>query len=179
MKSSFARLLTGLAFLSAFAFGQNYPQAQPFGQPVPPPPPQNNRQDPGIDLSNLQTMLGSAQSFHNAIDSMHLRERFRDSEEMAASQAVSRKDYDNKRTMAMIGAGAGIGVALAGMTRDSKTVMIGAIAGGVGGLIVDQIMRNRARKAEERAYRQNAPYAEPAPSVPAAPPVPAPQFKTR
>jgi hypothetical protein len=141
MMTIFARLLTGMALTSALAFCQNFAAPQNPPQSAPP----STGAELGVDLSGLQDMLRTADSFNSAVKDMHLENRFQESQSGPSAPATQR---DPKRTMAMIGAGAGIGVALASMTGDRKAVMYGAIAGGVGGLIIDQIMRNRARKAE-------------------------------
>ncbi len=45
------------------------------------------------------------------------------------------------RTMQAIGAGAGAGAAIGGMTKSQNGVLIGALIGSAGGLVIDQIMK--------------------------------------
>ena len=66
------------------------------------------------------------------------------------------------RTAAFIGAGAGTGAAIGGMTHSTNGVFIGAIIGSAGGLIVDQVMRHR-EEAREKATYNPAPETSPYP----------------
>jgi hypothetical protein len=50
-----------------------------------------------------------------------------------------------------IGAGEGAGAAIGAMTRSQNGVLIGALVGGAGGLIIDQILKRR-EGSRDRAY---------------------------
>jgi len=67
-----------------------------------------------------------------------------------------------------MGIGAGVGVALGEMSHSQKGAIIGAAAGTAGGLIVDQILRHQAAKAQA---------AQPPDTIPPDPP--ARQFRER
>ena len=167
MTKSFARLLTGVALTSALVCAQSFQAGQPQ-QPASQPAPATTPDSAVMpDLSGLQDMLRSAETFHSAVRDMHLENKFQESQAASAAQnnaaadpnsPAARKKASTQRTMAMVGAGAGIGVALASMTGDKKAVMYGAIAGGVGGLIIDQIMRQRANKVDANRFDDAAQY---------------------
>lgn len=67
-----------------------------------------------------------------------------------------------QRTAEVIGAGAGAGAAIGEMTHSTNGVLIGAIIGSAGGLIVDQIMRHREEMREKATY-DSAPEGSPDP----------------
>jgi hypothetical protein len=56
------------------------------------------------------------------------------------------------RTMQAIGAGAGAGAAVGAMTRSDNGILIGALVGSAGGLIIDQILKQRERRREEAFF---------------------------
>ncbi|MBZ5674508.1 MAG: hypothetical protein LAP61_09705 [Acidobacteriia bacterium] len=48
-----------------------------------------------------------------------------------------------ERTAITVGAGAGVGVAIGSMTRNQNGALIGALIGGAGGLVLDEILKHR------------------------------------
>ncbi len=54
-----------------------------------------------------------------------------------------------QRTAEFIGVGAGVGMALGEMAHSQKGALIGAAAGGAGGLIADQILRRQAARMQK------------------------------
>lgn len=163
MKQTLGRLLLVLLAVSGLAFAQ-----ENFSGP--------NAQ---VDLGGLGEMMNAAGRFHDAVKIMELDKQFQTVEQQAqqdqarANAATGKpglvKENPLNRTLAMVGAGAGIGVALASMSKDRKTVMIGAIAGGVGGLIIDQLMRHRAEKAVATAANNDGVLVPPGDSLPQGP----------
>ena len=106
----------------------------------------------------LGEMLRTATSFHELVT------RLDPSKSLGPDQHVLGPDgqyhHPLQRTAAVIGAGAGAGAAIGGMTHSAKGVFIGAIIGSAGGLIVDQIMRHREEIRDRAAYN---PAPEPSP----------------
>ena len=105
----------------------------------------------------LGEMLRTATTFHELVTKLD------PSKSLGPDQHVLGPDgqyhHPVQRTAAYIGAGAGAGAAIGGMTRSTNGVFIGAIIGSAGGLIVDQIMRHREETREKAAYN-------PAPETP-------------
>jgi hypothetical protein len=115
------------------------------------PPPAPNQLTPQV----LGEMLASATTFHDLVTSLNL------SRSLGPDVHVEGPDgeyhHPVRRTAAVIGAGVGAGAAIGGMTRSLNGVMIGALVGGAGGLIIDQIMRHREEVREHAAYGPPAP----------------------
>ena len=81
--------------------------------------------------------------------------------------ADGRFHHPIERTAQTIGAGAGAGAAVGAMTHSQNGVLIGALIGGAGGLLIDEILKHREETAE-RANRDATP--EPAPESAQCPP---------
>ena len=98
----------------------------------------------------LGEMLRTATTFHELVTKLD------PSKSLGPDQHVSGPDgqyhHPLQRTAAAIGAGAGAGAAIGGMTRSANGVLIGAIVGSAGGLILDQIMRHREEMREKTTY---------------------------
>jgi hypothetical protein len=102
----------------------------------------------------LGEVLRSATTFHQLVENMNL------SNSLGPDQHVVGPDgqahHSLERTAATIGAGAGAGAAIGGMSKSSNGVLIGALIGSAGGLIVDQIVR-RQEIARAQAFDPGAP----------------------
>ncbi len=98
----------------------------------------------------LGEMLRTATTFHELVTKLD------PSKSLGPDQHVLGPDgqyhHPVKRTAAFIGAGAGAGAAIGGMTHSTNGVFIGAIIGSAGGLIVDQVMRHREETREKVTY---------------------------
>ena len=49
-----------------------------------------------------------------------------------------------------IGAGAGVGAAIGGMTKNPNGALIGALVGSAGGLVVDEILKHREQTKSQQ-----------------------------
>ena len=105
----------------------------------------------------LGEMLRTAATFHELVTKLDL------SKSLGPDQRVLGPDgqyhHPLQRTAAVIGAAAGAGAAIGGITNRTNGVFIGAIIGSAGGLIVDQIMRHREEMREKATYNpETSPY---------------------
>lgn len=114
----------------ALAFGSTLALAQA-------PAPQPNQITPQV----LGEMLRTAATFHDLVQNLNL------SKSLGPDVHVPRPDglpeHSVTRTAETIGAGAGVGAAIGGMTHRQNGVLIGALIGGAGGLIIDEILKHR------------------------------------
>jgi hypothetical protein len=89
----------------------------------------------------LGEMLRSATTFHELVRNLNL------DKSLGADQHIMGPDGQPQhpvgRTAATIGAGAGAGAAIGEMTHKQNGVLVGALVGGMGGLIIDQIVKHR------------------------------------
>lgn len=95
-------------------------------------------------------MLRTAMTFHELVMRLNLRESLGPDQHVLGPDG--RHHHPLQRTAAAIGAGAGAGAAIGGMTQSKNGVIIGAIIGSAGGLIVDQVLRHREETREKAAY---------------------------
>ena len=100
--------------------------------PAPAPAPNNSQ----LNLAFLADVLRSAAASHAAIQNMNLDKTFIPNDSAAGAA----------RTAAIMGAGAGVGAAIGEMSHTQKGLLIGAIAGTAGALIIDQILQHQAAK---------------------------------
>ncbi|MEQ1887060.1 MAG: hypothetical protein ABL967_18500 [Bryobacteraceae bacterium] len=133
LKSLFATLLTTVAL-----------QAQ-----APPPalPPQALPQQ-DINVQFLGEMLRSATNMHDVVRNMQLEQSFAGRDQDPYLPPPERHRRELARTAAIMGAGAGAGVAIGAMTHSEKGLLIGALVGTAGGLVIDQILRHKAEKTQ-------------------------------
>lgn len=98
-------------------------------------------------------MLRSASTFHDLVRNLNINKSFGPDQHVAGVDG--RLHHPIERTAQTIGAGVGAGAAIGAMTRSQNGVLIGALIGGVGGLILDEVLRHR----EELRLKaiQNAP----------------------
>jgi hypothetical protein len=62
-----------------------------------------------------------------------------------------------ERTAVTIGAGAGVGAAIGGMTRSQNGLLIGALIGSAGGLVLDEILKHREQTHPQPVQIQTNP----------------------
>ena len=132
--------------------------AQAPQPPVSPDRPSAQQLTPQV----LGEMLRTATTFHELV------EKINPTASIGADQHVlgtdGRYHHPVARTAEMIGAGAGAGAAIGEMTHSPNGILIGAIIGSAGGLIVDQVMRHREEvreKANSAPAVDNAPEPRP------------------
>lgn len=121
-------------------------------EPIAPPsnPPAVQATDPRQQFVNQ--VMQTAMAVEGLVKTMNLSKTF------GAESAYPPGDPRSlQRTAEFIGMGAGAGMALGEMNHSQKGAIIGAAAGGAGGLIVDQILRHQAAKAQSAAAGANAP----------------------
>jgi hypothetical protein len=133
-----------LAFLclSGFAAAQS---------PAPPPPAPIASQ---LTPQTLGAMLNSAATFHDLVRSLNLSQSFGPNQDVVGPDG--RLHHPLVRTAATIGAGAGAGAAIGEMTHSPNGVLIGALIGGVGGLIIDQVLKHK-EEDRQRAFVSEPP----------------------
>jgi hypothetical protein len=109
---------------------------------VPPPTPVANQLTPQM----LGEMLLSANTFHELVSNLNLNQSLGPDQHVPGPDGKLR--HPIKRTMQAIGAGAGAGAAVGAMTHSDNGVLIGALVGSAGGLIIDQILKQREKRRE-------------------------------
>jgi len=122
MRKTFGFLSIALFCTTAMVFAQS-PASAPAATP-------NNSQ---LNLQFLADVLRNAAASHSAIQGMNLDKTFTDGGATSAG-----------KTAAIMGAGAGVGAAIGEMSHTQKGLLIGAVAGGAGALIIDQILQHNA-----------------------------------
>ncbi len=131
--------MTGLAVAA--------PQTTPANPPV-------NIQ---LNTEFLNDLMRSAAMFNGMVQNLNLNKTLHESGVSPDSTDANGRPV--KHTAAVLGAGAGIGLAVGGMTGNQKNAMIGAAVGGASALIIDQIMQHQAKErlANPDASRTNQP----------------------
>jgi hypothetical protein len=107
----------------------------------------------------LGEMLRSATTFHQLVENLNLKKNFGSDDHVAGPDGVPQ--HSITRTAETIGAGAGVGAAIGGMTKNQNGVLIGALVGGAGGLIIDQILKHREENQQNKVVVPPAPVAQP------------------
>jgi hypothetical protein len=143
MQSLFGRALCVLLLTSGFAVAQT-PVL------VPPPTQAANQLTPQM----LGEMLLSANTFHEIVSNLNFNESLGPDQHVPGPDGKLR--HPITRTMQAIGAGAGAGAAVGAMTHSDNGILIGALVGSAGGLIIDQILKQR-EKRREAAFFSDAP----------------------
>jgi hypothetical protein len=118
--------MTGLAVAA--------PQTTPANPPV-------NIQ---LNTEFLNDLMRSAAMFNGMVQNLNLNKTLHESGVTPDSTDANGRPV--KHTAAVLGAGAGIGLAVGGMTGNQKNAMIGAAVGGASALIIDQIMQHQAKE---------------------------------
>src|ERR1019366_5137590 len=118
--------MTGLALAA--------PQTTPANPPV-------NVQ---LNTEFLNDMMRSAAMFNGMVQNLNLNRALHESG--VAPDSTDPNGRQIKHTAAVLGAGAGVGLAVGGMTGNQKSAMIGAAVGGASALIIDQILQHQAKE---------------------------------
>lgn len=131
--------MTGLALAA--------PQTTPANPPV-------NIQ---LNTEFLNDLMRSAAMFNGMVQNLNLNRTLHESG--VAGDGTDANGRPVKHTAAVLGAGAGIGLAVGGMTGNQKNAMIGAAVGGASALIIDQILQHQAKErlANPDTSRTNQP----------------------
>lgn len=111
-----------------------------------PAPPPSNQLTPQV----LGEMLRSATTFHDLVRNLNLNDKLGpDIHSVGPDGALH---HSVQRTAATVGAGAGIGVAIGGLSHKQNGALIGALIGSAGGLIVDEILKHREQSHPKPVY---------------------------
>lgn len=135
------------AFLCMTGLALAEPQTTPANPPASIP----------LNTEFLNDLMRSAAMFNGMVQNMNLNKALHESG--VAPDSTDANGRQIKHTAAVLGAGAGIGLAVGGMTGNQKNAMIGAAVGGASALIIDQILQHQAkdRLANPDTSRSNQP----------------------
>ena len=125
-------IVTTLLCTSGLALAE--PQTTPANPPV-------NIQ---LNTEFLNDVMRSAAMFNGMVQNLNLNKTLRESG--VAPDSTDANGRPVKHTAAVLGAGAGVGLAVGGMTGNQKSAMIGAAVGGASALIIDQILQHQAKE---------------------------------
>jgi hypothetical protein len=126
-KTTLPIITVTLLAAASVGWGQSQPPAPAAGQ---------------LNLQVLAEALRTAATFHDLVKNLDVEKNLKLSDAPAGSaQSLN-------RTAAIMGAGAGAGAAVGELKGGQKAILIGAVAGAVGALVIDQVMRHQAAKAE-------------------------------
>ncbi len=109
-----------------------------------------------ITPQTLSEMLRSAATFHDLVENLNKSL----GPDVHTVGPNGQSQHSLNRTAATIGAGAGVGAAIGGMSHKQDGIMMGALIGGAGGLILDEILRHR-EEVHPKPVNQAAPDAQP------------------
>jgi hypothetical protein len=146
MQRQLAYAASVLLISGCFALQQSRAQTPMSG------PPATAQAAPGPDQLTPQMlgdMLRSATTFHDLVAKMNLNQSLGPDEHVEGIDGRPR--HSLQRTVQTIGAGLGAGAAIGAMTHSRNGVLIGALVGGAGGLIIDKILQHR-EASRERDY---------------------------
>ena len=96
----------------------------------------------------LGEMLRSATTFHDLAQSLSKSL----GPDVHTIGPNGQPQHSLNRTAATIGAGAGVGAAIAGMSHKPDAVIMGALLGGAGGLIIDQLLQHHEQTHPKSLY---------------------------
>jgi len=128
------KITIGIALLCMSGLALAEPQTTPAN-------PQVNVQ---LNTEFLNDMMRSAAIFNGMVQNLNLNRTFQESG--VAPDSIDANGRPIKHAAAVLGAGAGIGLAVGGMTGNQKNAMIGAAVGGASALIIDQILQHQAKE---------------------------------
>jgi len=117
-----------------------------------PPTAPSNQISPQV----LAAMLRSATTFNELVRNLNQTM----GPDVHATGANGVPQHSIERTAQTIGAGAGAGAAIGAMTHSQNGVLIGALVGGAGGLIIDEILKHRE---QTHPHPDASPTPDPAP----------------
>lgn len=111
-----------------------------WGQSQPPAPAAAAPQQ--LNLQILAESLRAAATFHDLVKNLNVEKNLN-------LNGASPSSSEPLNRMAVIaGAGAGTGAAIGELKGGQKAILIGAVAGAAGALVIDQIMRHQAAKQD-------------------------------
>ena len=113
-----------------------------------PSAPQSNQMTPKV----LAEMLQSASNFHDLVQGFNKSL----GPDVHTTGPDGSSQHSLERTAVTIGAGAGVGVAIGSMSRNQNGALIGALIGGAGGLVLDEILKHR-EQTHPQAQQSQAP----------------------
>ena len=87
----------------------------------------------------LLEMLQSAATFHDLVQNLNKSL----GPDVHTTGPDGSSQHSLERTAVTVGAGAGVGVAIGGMTRNPNGALIGALVGSVSGLVLDEVLKHR------------------------------------
>lgn len=140
-----------LFLLSSLAFGQPAPIDPPPGSYDPQAIPAPNQLTPEV----LGEMLLSANTFHEVVTNLNIQNSLGPDEHVVGVDG--QLHHPIQRSAKAMGAGAGAGAAIGAMTKSQNGILIGALVGGAGGLIIDQILKHREKRRLRAALAQGMP----------------------
>ena len=112
-----------------------------------PPAAQSNQITPKV----LAEMLQSASNFHDMVQNLNKSL----GPDVHTTGPDGSSQHSLERTAVTVGAGAGVGVAIGGMTRNPNGALIGALIGSAGGLALDEILKHREQAPAQTSAAQN------------------------
>lgn len=115
-------------------------------------PPSDPLADP-LTPQVLGEALRSATTFHELVQNLNLKGSLGPDQHVQGPDGQYR--HSMRRTAATIGAGAGAGLAIGSLAHSQKGMLIGALVGGLGGLIVDQMLKHREEAKTAAANTTN------------------------
>ncbi len=138
-------ITTALVCMTGLALAE--PQTTPANPPMNIP----------LNTEFLNDLMRSAAMFNGMVQNMNLNKALHESG--VAPDSTDANGRQIKHTAAVLGAGAGVGLAVGGLTGNQKNAMIGAAVGGATALIIDQILQHQAKErlANPDASRDNHP----------------------
>ncbi len=147
MQIHLAGAALALFALSGSALAQPPAQTPPADRPPAYPNSQAASAPDQLTPQVLGEMLRSATPFHELVRNLNLNKSLGPDQHIQGPDG--RLHHPVERTAETIGAGAGAGAAIGAMTRSQNGVLIGALVGGAGGLIIDQILKHREELREK------------------------------
>jgi hypothetical protein len=115
-----------------------------MAQSAGPTPTPSNQLTPQV----LGEILRSATTFHDLVQNLNKSL----GPDVHTVGPNGRSQHSVNRTAATIGAGAGVGAAIGGMSHQQEGILMGALIGGAGGMILDEILRHREETHPKPAY---------------------------
>ena len=116
-------------------FSSVYLSGLAMAQSSAPPAAQSSQITPKV----LAEMLQSASNFHELVQNLNKSL----GPDVHTTGPDGSSQHSLERTAITVGAGAGVGVAIGGMTRNQNGALIGALIGSAGGLVLDEILKHR------------------------------------
>ena len=97
----------------------------------------------------LAEMLRSVTTFHDLVQNLSKSL----GPDVHTVNPNGQPQHSVNRTAATIGAGAGVGAAIGGMSRKQDATIMGAMIGGAGGLVLDEMLRHHEETHPKPVYQ--------------------------